>query len=844
MATSNNNVIVSRIQNRRGLKQDLPNPLRPGELGLATDSKQLYIGADTEIQAGAYNKILSLENTTGAQDSIKSIANNQIISFTVPHIRYPSGSFSGTEKTLSYTPSTSKVYTLPNAGSDSRTTFRSTVADGNLINLETNLAFTAETITIVKNGEVLSGLDKKPNTDEPALIADLVSKDYIFSSNTALANTHTATFRNLLTSTDEVAVTYYGNSAVIQALDGFSSSNTQISYYSDALNFYDQYSIPDYRKINEKFIRVSPTTGVGHIGLEYKHISIVADSSADITVSGLGNLRSSNASDVQNTITFTPVGASTVVVTVDNSGATYNASGYYNYIYVENLTNSWVNNKAVPLSASNTSSVSFTLPSGNTWQTARTCTAAVSSGTSTTITGNVEGLSLNDTVKFIGSNADSRFDANADKKYTVQSLTSSTFTITEDSVSSIVANNLEYINYGTDASGANVQIFSANHGVPVGGQFKLAGSTATGQVANGNTTLIATATDNTFFIAAAGAGTSNVTGTASVVFGSDLSGSVTRIRSTDLSSATTLSEAAAIVNNLSDADAWESLQLVPDNANRIYFSSKASKSSTPFNFRLHNDSADTLSKLQLLDSGYINGSKLYDRDTTVKAKLEKWLDSTLKSTEINLFESVATNQIYASNTFLGSHDLEAFPVDIDNEFSEMSFTSNEEAENFAYIINNMYFAKTGFDIKGLLTTKLNIEILTSIGSSAGLKTTTFDVTNTATISSGNVIASSELPISTSTYDTHVLEYSVKYDGTSDGNYRRTGTIYLNAFENSVTGNSDVVIQDIASDVSDTLSGNVSFGATFNSSTNLITLTAQNTTNKNLTMNWIQRRWSS
>ena len=337
---------------------------------------------------------------------------------------------------------------------------------------------------------------------------------------------------------------------------------------------------------------------------------------------------------------------------------------------------------------------------------------------------------------------------------------------------------------------------------------------------------------------------SNVTGTASVVFGSDTSGSVTRVRSTDISSATNLNEATAIVNNLSDADAWESLQLVPDNTNRIYFSSKASKSSTPFNFRLHNDSADTLGKLQLLDSDYVYGSKLYDRDTTVKAKLEKWLDGTLKSTEINLFESVATNQIYASNTFLGSHDLESFPVDIDNEFSEMTFTSNEEAENFAYIINNMYFAKTGFDIKGLLTTKLNIEILTSIGSSAGLKTTTFDVTNTATISSGNVIASSELPISTATYDTHVLEYSVKYDGTSDGNYRRTGTIYLNAFENSVTGNSDVVIQDIASDVSDTLSGNVSFGATFDSGNNLITLTAVNTTNKNLTMNWVQRRWSS
>jgi len=835
MATSNNNVIVSRIQNRRGLKQDLPNPLRPGELGLATDSKQLYIGADTEIQAGAYNKILSLENTTGAQDAIKSIANNQIISFTVPHIRFPSGSFSGTEKTISYTPATSKTYTLPNSGSDTRTTFRSSVTDGNLINLETNLAFTANTITVVKNGEVLSGSDN-------ATVANLVSHDYIFSSNTALANTHTATFRNLLTSTDEVALTYYGNSAVIQALDGFSSSNTQISFYSTALNFYDQYSIPDYRKIDDKFIRVSPTTGVGHIGLEYKHISIVADSSANVTVSGLGNLRTSNTSDIENSITFTPSGASNVVVTVDNSGTLYNASSYYNHIYVENLTNSWVNNKAIPLTASNTTSVSFTLPSGNTWQTARAVTAGVSAGSTTTITGNVDGLVAGHTVKFIGSQAGQFNDT--DKKYVVQSVGTTTFTVTEDNVSSLIANNLDYINYGTDASGANVQIFSANHGVPVGGQFKLAGSTASGQVANGNATLIATATDNTFFMAAAGAGTSNVTGTASVVFGSDTSGSVTRVRSTNLSTATNLTEAAAIVNNLSDADAWESLQLVPDNANRIYFTSKASKSSTPFDFRLHNDSADTLGILQLLDSEYAYGSKLYDRDTTVKAKLEKWLDGTLKSSEINLFESVATNQVYGSNAFLGSHALESYPVDIDNEFSEMSFTSNEEAENFAYILNNMYFAKSGSDVKGLLTTKLNIEILTSLGSSSGLKTTSFDVTNTATISSSNVIASSDLPISTATYDTHVLEYSVKYDGTSDGNYRRTGTIYLNAFENSVTGNSDVVIQDIASDVSDTLSGNVSFGATFNSVTNLITLTAQNTTNKNLTMNWVQRRWTS
>ena len=39
MATSddaNLKVIISRIQQRRGLKQDLPQPLRPGEIGFAT----------------------------------------------------------------------------------------------------------------------------------------------------------------------------------------------------------------------------------------------------------------------------------------------------------------------------------------------------------------------------------------------------------------------------------------------------------------------------------------------------------------------------------------------------------------------------------------------------------------------------------------------------------------------------------------------------------------------------------------------------------------------------------------------------------------------------------------
>jgi len=834
MATSNNNVIVSRIQNRRGLKQDLPNPLRPGEMGLATDSKQVYIGSDPAIDR-ENSKFLSIENHNQAKTQSVSIPHNQIIKFTVPHIRYPAGTFTGTEKTISYTPSTSKTYTLPNASSDTRQTFANTVADGKFINLISNLAFTANTITVSKNGAVLTG-------DDTADASNLVANDYFFSSNTALANTHTVTVRNFLTSTDEVAITYYSNTAVIQALEGFSSANNRITFHSASQNFYDQYSIPDYRKISEKYIRVSPTTGVGQIGLEYKHISIVADSTANISFATLGNLLTSNANSVVSGVTFTPAGASTINVAVSNTGEKFNASSYLNFVYCENLTNSWVSNKAIPLVSSNTTAISFTLPSGNAWQTARTCTAAVSVGTSTTITGNVDGVVAGHTVRFIGSGAGQFDDTN--KKYTVQSVGINTFTVTEDQVASLVANNLDYINYGTDNTGANVQVYSALHGVPSGGQFKLAGTTAAGQVANGNATLVGTATENTFFIAAASAGSSNVTGTADVVFGTDTTGDITPVRSMDLSSFVNLTEASANVNNKSDADAWQNLALVPGSTNRVFITSKASKTSAPFDFRLHNDSADTLGTLQLLDNDYVYGSKLYDRNTTVKAKLENWLDEKLMDTEINLFESVATNQKYATPE---PGNIQSYSVTIGSENDDIEFASKEEAEDFAYITNNLYFGTVIAPLKqGLLTTKLNIELLTSQASAAGQATTDFTTTNVATIeTTGNIIQQGvPFTIDATTFDTHVLEYTVKYDGTTDGNYRRVGTILLNTYENATTGRSNVILQDVATDLKDVVTGNLEFSASYDDTTNKISLTTTNTTTLELDMKFIQRRWVS
>jgi len=94
----NDKTIVSRIQHRRGLKQDLPQPLRPGEIGLAVDSKQVYIGHDPDNPNSVDLSTTSfIENTVSARDHVISISNNNIIAFTVPFYFIKKGEFDGTQ---------------------------------------------------------------------------------------------------------------------------------------------------------------------------------------------------------------------------------------------------------------------------------------------------------------------------------------------------------------------------------------------------------------------------------------------------------------------------------------------------------------------------------------------------------------------------------------------------------------------------------------------------------------------------------------------------------------------------------------------------------------------------
>lgn len=334
MATSNNNVVISRIQNRRGLKQDLPQPLREGELGLALDSSQVYIGGDINSTT---SNISSFESTTSAVSLTQDIANTRIIHFTVPHKRLLAGHFDGVGTTAQWTTdsntftgsgltvfegnitvtvtgtvsaniSSSNSVVLSSANSfievgdvvtgneitgtvtvtavsDATITLSSnqtlttanslTFTPNNIKSISTNENFKATDVVVLKNDTVLSG--------DNSNYSPATSKDYSFSTTSLASNTHVLNLRVAPSTSDKLYLTYYSNSSILKSLN-----NSGVIYPGTTTNsFYNEYSVPTYRQLNTDLVRVSPSTGTGHIGLEYKHIAVFEDSATISSPSSL-----------------------------------------------------------------------------------------------------------------------------------------------------------------------------------------------------------------------------------------------------------------------------------------------------------------------------------------------------------------------------------------------------------------------------------------------------------------------------------------------------------------------------------------------------------------------------
>ena len=254
------------MQQRRGLKQDLPQPLRPGEFGFTVDSQQLYIGADPE-QSPAYNKTSVYENTTGAVETANTIMNNQMIYVTFPFKKYAKGEPTGATNTFNWLPTSIRL-----TGVDTAPVFSNVVTNGNSVkSIMTNSTFTATDLIVKRNS-------KKQEGNNIASYGTLVAEDYIFNQdNPQKTTSHNLTFRTTPQPEEEITVSYYDKDAIIKVLSNRNGGGggNQNGFYSGTAfpSFYTSYNIPEWDQIDPDLIQLSDTSGSAFIGLEFKHIA-------------------------------------------------------------------------------------------------------------------------------------------------------------------------------------------------------------------------------------------------------------------------------------------------------------------------------------------------------------------------------------------------------------------------------------------------------------------------------------------------------------------------------------------------------------------------------------------
>ena len=224
-------------------------------------------------------------------------------------------------------------------------------------------------------------------------------------------------------------------------------------------------------------------------------------------------------------------------------------------------------------------------------------------------------------------------------------------------------------------------------------------------------------------------------------------------------------------------------------------------------------------------------------NSTVKSKLEQWLDTV--ETGTNLLSNVCVNNPFSSVSN------STWALNVDNARDEIKFLSSEEARNLTSIVNRCYFDTENTDIKGLLNVKTNIEILTLESQEAGDSDQQFSAPLGETIAAGTTTTLGELEVDTSEYDALFVEYSMAdTSANTSQTYKRIGTL-------QVTGDSDAnqaVVNDQYADIKNNVSGNIDISASISSGTISVRATndLQATGGGQLAveMKFIKRSWTS
>lgn len=306
------------MQQRRGNRVDLPQPLRPGEIGLASDSKEVFIGLDPSIGITKQNaNSININNVVGGYSYASGYLDNNIIRIILPSKRLAPGTFDGTSNSSVYTPNSSSNQT------HGKTVFGTAVGSSSVVNVFDNAFFQSTDLTVTKNGTLLS-------TNSVRTTANLLSNEYIVSSETnSKTGNHTITFGTQPTGSDDFTVSYYDNVDIISAIVDSSSDNTIGS--TDIQGFYQQYftgtNIPDTRKLSNAYILADHVTGTAFIGLEDKHLEVVAYSGSvtnaeNLTLTGNVNVTRSAGSNLD--IDISSLTTLSSVITAINNNSTSN----------------------------------------------------------------------------------------------------------------------------------------------------------------------------------------------------------------------------------------------------------------------------------------------------------------------------------------------------------------------------------------------------------------------------------------------------------------------------------------------------------------------------------------
>jgi len=267
-------IIISRMQQRRGNRIDLPQPLRAGEVALASDSKEVFIGLDPKIGVTAQNaNSVSVNNITNGFTYANSYLNNNFVRLIMPSKRFPTSTFNGTANNTTFvvTGNSGQAHGLP--------VFNASITSGNIKNVFDNSAFESTDFTGAKNGSALS-------TNATRTAANLLNNEFFVSSPVTHTNT-TLTFGTNPTGTDDITLNYYSNADIISAFNDAGNVGSTAT-----VGFYNAKNVASYRQFNNAYIRSDYEVGTAFVGMENKHVEVFAESGTiSASITGLTDIK-------------------------------------------------------------------------------------------------------------------------------------------------------------------------------------------------------------------------------------------------------------------------------------------------------------------------------------------------------------------------------------------------------------------------------------------------------------------------------------------------------------------------------------------------------------------------